>query len=171
MSIPFAGSFHSEIIGIMVMEPVIENMTLNEYLEYKAAKERRFRKSIAPVRNRVLVYPNPEDFEEILDDLFGIGGENLRSMEHEEVPNRCDDETDEENIDISIVKEKEEVPMEDVELAKDHDVDQPNDQSNFVQQITLSSISDEDAVAKKWKLLYLLDPTLDRSLLPVKGGD
>ncbi|GKA05932.1 hypothetical protein Tco_0685052 [Tanacetum coccineum] len=43
--------------------------------------------------------PNPPldkkdfSFEEIINDLFRIGGENLISMEHEEVPNRCDEET------------------------------------------------------------------------------
>nr|GEX54617.1 retrovirus-related Pol polyprotein from transposon TNT 1-94 [Tanacetum cinerariifolium] len=88
-----------DIALIMKMEPDIENMTLNEYLKYKAAKER-------------------------------IGGENLKSMEHEEVLN-------------SVVREKEEVPMEDIELDEDYDVDQPNDHSNFMQQITLSSTSDE----------------------------
>nr|GEY45466.1 hypothetical protein [Tanacetum cinerariifolium] len=31
-------------------------------------------------------------FDEILDDLFRIGEDNIRNMEHE-VPNRCDDET------------------------------------------------------------------------------
>ncbi|GKC13935.1 hypothetical protein Tco_1010717, partial [Tanacetum coccineum] len=82
-------------------------------------------------------------FDEILDDLFRIGAENIRKMEHE-VPNRCDDINDyedsdqengelldlptfsatneissdskqvEENIDIA--KEKEEIPMKDVEM-------------------------------------------------------
>ncbi|GJU17698.1 hypothetical protein Tco_1145664 [Tanacetum coccineum] len=186
----------------MEVEHDIENMTLNKYLENKAAKERRFQTSVSLVRNRVLVYPNPEeedkeycwlppllqifkllkfnsmpynvDNEVDIDNttLDKIGGENLRSMEHEEVPNRCDDETvgdtdhksgnllnfttfpinnefanvciqDEENIDINIVREKEEVPMEDVELDEDHDVYQPNDQLNFLQQINLSSISNK----------------------------
>ncbi|GJR66916.1 hypothetical protein Tco_0012981 [Tanacetum coccineum] len=79
-------------------------------------------------------------FKEILDDLFRIGGENLRSMEYEEVPNRYDKEivgeTDHESG-------KEEVPMKDVEINEYHDVDQPDDKSNLVQQITPSSISDE----------------------------
>ncbi|GKA63366.1 hypothetical protein Tco_0762972 [Tanacetum coccineum] len=87
--------------------------------------------------------------DEILDDLFIIGVENIRKMEHE-VPNRCDDindyedsdqEDDElpdlpsfsitnvfasiceqvnENIDVSIVKEKEEVLVEDIEMDEDN---------------------------------------------------
>ncbi|GKD74527.1 hypothetical protein Tco_1332809 [Tanacetum coccineum] len=36
--------------------------------------------------------------DEILDDLFKIGAENIRKMEHE-VPNRCDDITDYEDSD------------------------------------------------------------------------
>nr|GEW63962.1 hypothetical protein [Tanacetum cinerariifolium] len=152
----------------MLMEPVIENMTLNE-IPLMVLHPKFFL--------YITITPNsPFDkkdfrFEEILDDSFRIRGENLRSMEHEEVQKRCYDEIvrdtdhesgnllnfptfpvtnefasvciqDEENIDISIVREREEVLMEDVELAEDHDVDQPNDQSDFVQQITLSSISD-----------------------------
>nr|GEZ36129.1 hypothetical protein [Tanacetum cinerariifolium] len=31
---------------IMKMEPNIENMTLNEYLEYEAKKERRLRRDV-----------------------------------------------------------------------------------------------------------------------------
>ncbi|GKC42671.1 hypothetical protein Tco_1060393, partial [Tanacetum coccineum] len=77
-------------------------------------------------------------FKEILDDLFRIGGENLRSMEHEEVPNRCDKE-----IVGETDHESEEVPMKDVEINEYHDVDQPDDKSNLVQQITPSSIFDE----------------------------
>ncbi|GJV79271.1 hypothetical protein Tco_1515141 [Tanacetum coccineum] len=75
--------------------------------------------------------PNPpldkEDssLNEIMDDLFRIGDENIRKMEYE-VPNRCDDETVDENIDISIAKEKEEVQVEDVEMDKDYDIDHSN---------------------------------------------
>ncbi|GJY29000.1 hypothetical protein Tco_0404767, partial [Tanacetum coccineum] len=42
--------------------------------------------------------PNPpldkkdSSFKEILDDVFRIGAENLRSMEQDECPNGCDDE-------------------------------------------------------------------------------
>ncbi|GJZ89164.1 hypothetical protein Tco_0660946 [Tanacetum coccineum] len=88
--------------------------------------------------------------DEILDDLFKIGAKNLRKMEHE-VPNRRDDvnnfkdyyqedgelpdlptfsatdefasnsEQVEENIDIA--EEKEGVPMKDVEMDENHDID------------------------------------------------
>ncbi|GJS33058.1 hypothetical protein Tco_0531440 [Tanacetum coccineum] len=98
-------------------------------------------------------------FDEILDDLFRIGAENMRRTEHE-FRNRCDykivENTDhedggqedgelsdlpsffvtnvfasvceqvDENIDISIAGEKEEVPMEDIEMDEDHDVDHLN---------------------------------------------
>ncbi|GKF36546.1 hypothetical protein Tco_0113304, partial [Tanacetum coccineum] len=60
------------------------------------------RKSVAPVRNRILVYPDSdkedEEYYEILDDLFKIGAENIKKMEHE-VPNRYDDITDYEESD------------------------------------------------------------------------
>ncbi|GJR21461.1 hypothetical protein Tco_0969988 [Tanacetum coccineum] len=88
------------------------------------------RKSVAPARNRILVYPDSDEkdedhnevdidnmtieeyaryeltmstmkseiqedsgLDEILDDLFKIGAENLRKIEHE-IPNRCDNITD-----------------------------------------------------------------------------
>ncbi|GJT01979.1 hypothetical protein Tco_0823148 [Tanacetum coccineum] len=111
------------------------------------------RKRVASERNRVLVYPYSDDeaedgkevdidsmtldeydlymatqykkdssFGEILYDLFRMGAENLRRMEHE-VPNRCNEETDEENINVSTTEEIEEVLIEDVEIDEDHDVD------------------------------------------------
>ncbi|GJU88338.1 hypothetical protein Tco_1300761 [Tanacetum coccineum] len=84
-----------------------------------------------------------------------IGGENLRSMEHEEVPNRCDEETvgdtnhesgnllnfptfpvtneivsdciqEEENIIVSTTEGLEEVKVEDVEMDENHNVDHSN---------------------------------------------
>ncbi|GJZ29268.1 hypothetical protein Tco_0573915 [Tanacetum coccineum] len=198
-----------------MMEPDINNMTLNEYLMHEGrhrdlAKNYTFRKSVAPVRNRILVYPNSDEedeeycsmpplllyfqtpqpctkfnsishnveneididsmtlaeydlsmamqykkdfsFEEILDDLFRIGGENLRSIKHEEVPNRCDEETvgdtghescnplnfptfsvtnvfasvciqDDKNINISTIEEIEEVHVKDVGMDENHDID------------------------------------------------
>ncbi|GJU39068.1 hypothetical protein Tco_1192025 [Tanacetum coccineum] len=174
------------------METDISNMTLNEYLMYQGRHmgfERSCTslKSVAPVRNRILVYHDSDEEDEeycslphllpcfqtpqlcatlnpvhhnnhsevdieyeILDDLFKIGAENIRKMEHE-VPNRCDDVNDfedydqedgelpdlptffatnefasnseqvEENIDIA--KEKEEVPMKDIEMDENHDID------------------------------------------------
>ncbi|GJR54443.1 hypothetical protein Tco_1404964 [Tanacetum coccineum] len=161
----------------VMMEPDINSMTLNEYLVHEGrhrnlARNYISRKSGAPVRNRILVYLDSdkenEDLEEILDDLFKIGAENIRKIGHE-VPIRCDDKavgnTDhengdqkdgelpdfltssvtnvfasvceqvDENIDISIAKEKEEVPMEDVEVDKDPFLVfmDSKDQSNFVQ--------------------------------------
>ncbi|GKE69348.1 hypothetical protein Tco_1527420 [Tanacetum coccineum] len=67
-------------------------------------------------------------FDEILDDLFRIGVDNLRMMEHK-VLNRCDEETlrdmdhDDEHINVSTTEEIEEVQVEDVEMDENHDVD------------------------------------------------
>ncbi|GKB03935.1 hypothetical protein Tco_0832078 [Tanacetum coccineum] len=117
----------------------IESMTLEEYARYELA--------MSTIKNEI----QESSFDEILDDLFRIGAENIRKMEHE-VLNRCDDINDyedsdqengelldlptfsatneitidgeqvEENIDIA--KEKEEVPMKDVEMDENHDIDQ-----------------------------------------------
>ncbi|GJR49850.1 putative ribonuclease H-like domain-containing protein [Tanacetum coccineum] len=178
------------------MEPDISNMTLNEYLMYQGRHrdlERSYtsRKSVAPVRNRILVYSNSDEEDEgycslhplllcfqtpqpcatfnsvhhnsnmevdidnmtleeyaryevtmsneILDDLFRIGAENLRKMEHE-VPYTCDNKT----VDITDYEDSDhkdgelhdlpifsaslmsllEVPIEDDEM--DDDVDHSN---------------------------------------------
>ncbi|GJS23545.1 hypothetical protein Tco_0452177 [Tanacetum coccineum] len=52
------------------MEPDIENMTLNEYLEYEAEKERRLRRDVRSKRNQCytedgLVFSNNSDEEDI----------------------------------------------------------------------------------------------------------
>ncbi|GKE33864.1 hypothetical protein Tco_1453186, partial [Tanacetum coccineum] len=192
------------------MEPYISNMTLNEYLMYQGRHKGlegscTSSKSVAPVRNRILVYPDSDEEDEEYCSLPSLllcfqtpqpcatlnlihhnnhsevdiesmtleeyaryelamstmkneiqvptqGAENIRNMEHE-VPNRCDDingyedcdhengelldlptffaneiasdrEQVEENIDIA--EEKEEVPMKDVELDENHDIDHSN---------------------------------------------
>ncbi|GJR43739.1 hypothetical protein Tco_1311842 [Tanacetum coccineum] len=64
----------------MEMEPDIENMMMNEYIDYEAAKERQLRR-------------NDSDFDEILDDLFRIGAKNLKRIRQDKFQNRCDDET------------------------------------------------------------------------------
>ncbi|GJV22289.1 hypothetical protein Tco_1371309 [Tanacetum coccineum] len=97
---------------------------------------------------------NGSSFEEILDDLFRIGAEKLRRMEHE-VLNRCDDETvkdtahesgnllnfptflvtnefasvckhDVDNINDNTAREKKEVHEEEVKMDENHDVDHSN---------------------------------------------
>ncbi|GJY65233.1 zf-CCHC domain-containing protein [Tanacetum coccineum] len=68
---------------------------------------------------------NGSSFEEILDDLFRIGAEKLRRMEHE-VLNRCDDETDVDNINDNTARDKKEVHEEEVEMDENHDVDHSN---------------------------------------------
>ncbi|GJU53460.1 hypothetical protein Tco_1227174 [Tanacetum coccineum] len=98
----------------------------------------------------LLLDKEDSSLDEILDDLLNIGAENLRKMKHE-VPNRRDDVNDledydqedgelldlptfsatdeftsnseqvEENIDIA--EEKEEVPMKDVEMDENDDID------------------------------------------------
>ncbi|GJW06042.1 hypothetical protein Tco_1568465 [Tanacetum coccineum] len=114
----------------------IDNMTLEEYARYELAMSSKKREIDNPTLGFTSQFFNqsqqtlnpPFDKEDstldkILDDLFRIRAENLRKIEHE-VPHRCDDKTDNESIDISITKEKEEVPMEDVEM--DDDVDHSN---------------------------------------------
>ncbi|GJT32639.1 hypothetical protein Tco_0923058 [Tanacetum coccineum] len=217
------------------MEPDISNMTLNDYLMYQGRHKGLERsctssKSVAPMRNIILVYhdsdeedeeycslppllpcfqtPQPcatlnpytpklpldeeeSSFDEILDDLFRIGAENIRKMEHE-VPNRCDDINDYEDCDqengelldlptfsatneiasdseqveenIDIANEKEEIPMKDIEMDENHDIDHSgtkealqwslakdpflvimelNDQSSFLLHTIPSFISNE----------------------------
>ncbi|GKC49139.1 hypothetical protein Tco_1071884 [Tanacetum coccineum] len=190
------------------MEPDISNMTLNEYLMYQGRHKGLERsctssKSVAPVRNRNLVYPDSDEedeeycslprlllcfqtpqpcatlnpihhnnYSEVDIEIMTLeeyaryelamstmkneiqvptqGAENIRKMEHE-VPNRCDDINDYEDCDqengelldlltfsatneiasdseqveenIDITKEKEEVPMKDVEMDENHDID------------------------------------------------
>ncbi|GKD09793.1 hypothetical protein Tco_1189478 [Tanacetum coccineum] len=104
----------------MEMEPDIENMTLNEYFEYEAEKERRLWRNVrsksSPTRYEgadftsshrdksiTLDFPHyyedasmvkkDSDFDEILDDLFRIGAENLRRMGQEKVQNGCNVDT------------------------------------------------------------------------------
>ncbi|GKA23862.1 hypothetical protein Tco_0709895 [Tanacetum coccineum] len=195
----------------VMMEPDINNMMLNEYLMHKGrhrdlAKNYTSTKSVAPVRNRFLIYldydeedeescslpplllcfhtPQPctkfnfisHNVENAIDfdsitladyDLYmamqssmesdirrisalkkswmtclEIGGENLRSMEHEEVENRCDEETEEENIIVSTTEGLEEVKVEDVEMDENHNVDHSN--------------TKKDATARIWKFVIVL---------------
>ncbi|GKF23181.1 hypothetical protein Tco_0075503, partial [Tanacetum coccineum] len=50
------------------MEPDINNMTLNEYLMYErhrdSARSYTSGKSVAPMRNRILVYPDSDEEDE-----------------------------------------------------------------------------------------------------------
>ncbi|GKB56643.1 hypothetical protein Tco_0912829 [Tanacetum coccineum] len=141
----------------------IESMTLEEYARYELAMSTMKNEIQVPTQgftsqffNQLQYTPKlPLDeeessFDEILDDLFRIGAENIRKMEHE-VPNRCDDINDYEDCDqengelldlptfsatneiasdseqveenIDIAEEKEEVPMKDVEMDDNHDID------------------------------------------------
>ncbi|GJY83332.1 hypothetical protein Tco_0496708 [Tanacetum coccineum] len=115
-------------------------------------------------------------FDEILDDLFKIGVENIKKIEHE-VPNMCDDINDYEDCDqengelidlptfsatneiasdseqveenIDIAEEKEEVPMKDVEMDDNHDIDHSGmDMSNITRnqsKRTRERMSDQEA--------------------------
>ncbi|GKE13822.1 hypothetical protein Tco_1421399 [Tanacetum coccineum] len=141
----------------------IDNMTIEEYARYELTMSTMKSEIQVPTQgftsqffNQSQHTPNPpldkEDssLDEILDDLFKIGVENLKKIEHE-ILNKCDDITDyvasdqedgelpdlptfpatyefasdseqvEKNIDI--VEEKEEVPIKDVEMDKNHDID------------------------------------------------
>ncbi|GJW53154.1 hypothetical protein Tco_0097239 [Tanacetum coccineum] len=113
----------------------IKNMTLEEYARYELTISTMKSEMQVPTHgfashffNQLQHTPNPpldkEDsiFDEILDDLFIIGADNIRNLEHE-IPNRCDDETDKDDINISIIEEKEEAPMLDVEMDEDQDID------------------------------------------------
>ncbi|GKE79393.1 hypothetical protein Tco_1545513 [Tanacetum coccineum] len=117
----------------------IKSMTLKEYARYELA--------MSTIKNKI---QEDSSLDEILDDLFKIGVENLRKMEHE-VPNRRDDINDYEDCDqengelldlptfsttneiasdceqvkenIDIAEEKEKVPMKDVKMDENHDID------------------------------------------------
>ncbi|GJT73650.1 hypothetical protein Tco_1032936, partial [Tanacetum coccineum] len=157
----------------------IESMTLEEYARYELA--------MSTMKNEI----QESSFDEILDDLFRIGAKNIRKMELE-VPNRCDDINDYEDCDqengelldlptfsatneiasdseqvednIDIAEEKEEVPMKDVKMDENHDLDhlgteealqwslakypflifiELNDQSSFLLHTILSFVSNE----------------------------
>ncbi|GKA64645.1 hypothetical protein Tco_0764352 [Tanacetum coccineum] len=146
----------------------IENMTLKEYARYELAMSTMKSKIQVPTQgftsqffNQSQHTPKPhldkEDssLDEILDDLFRIGAENIRNMEHK-VPNRCVDITDyedsdqedgelpdlptfsainefanvceqvKENIDDNTARELEEVQTENVEMDDDYDIDDSN---------------------------------------------
>ncbi|GKE24125.1 hypothetical protein Tco_1435637 [Tanacetum coccineum] len=125
-------------------------MTLDEYVEYKAEKERRFWKSIrskgSPKRDEVLVYSDSDEEDEEyyrlshpshtpntpldkkdsgLDDLFRIRAENLKRMEQEKVQNGCDDDisrdTNHESDNIN-VWEKDEAQVEDCDKGDIYEI-------------------------------------------------
>nr|GEV45105.1 hypothetical protein [Tanacetum cinerariifolium] len=58
----------------------LENITLEEYASYELA--------MSTIKSTI---QEDSNLDEILDDLFRIGADNIRNMKHE-VPNRCDDE-------------------------------------------------------------------------------
>ncbi|GKB81356.1 hypothetical protein Tco_0948251 [Tanacetum coccineum] len=87
---------HNEVIN--------ENMTLEEYARYELTMLTMISEIQVPTHgftshffNKPQHTPNPpldkEDssFNDILDDLFIIGADNIRNIEHES-PNSCDDE-------------------------------------------------------------------------------
>ncbi|GJU44904.1 hypothetical protein Tco_1202170 [Tanacetum coccineum] len=163
------------------MEPDISNMTLIEYLMYQGRHKGLERsctssKSVAPVRNRILVYLDSDEEDEEycslppllpygeLPDLPTFSATDEFASNSEQV---------EENIDIA--EEKEEVPMKDVEMDENHNIDHSgieealqwsfaedpflvvmelNDQSSFLLHTIPSFISNEiqrDAVTTKTK--------------------
>ncbi|GJZ49803.1 hypothetical protein Tco_0603993 [Tanacetum coccineum] len=103
------------------MGPDIENMMLNEYLEYEAEMERRSWSNDRSKNNPTKSGKNPLNnhsygftpqffaqpprtsnthvdkkdsaLDEILDDLFKIGAKNLRRIGEEKIQNGCDDDT------------------------------------------------------------------------------
>nr|GEV18114.1 hypothetical protein [Tanacetum cinerariifolium] len=118
------------LVFLVMVEPDINNMTLNEYLMYKGrhrdlARNYTSRKSVAPLKNRVLVYPNSDEEDEeycrLPPLLLSFQNPQL-CIKFNSVPHNVKNKVDE-DIDISIAKEKEEVPMKDVEMDEDHNVD------------------------------------------------
>ncbi|GKA11761.1 hypothetical protein Tco_0691307 [Tanacetum coccineum] len=150
------------------------NMTLEEYARHELAMSSKKSDTINTTHgftsqffNQSQHTPNPpsdkEDssLDEILDDLFKIGGE--------------------ENIYVNTTQELEEVQMEDVEMDEDYNIDHSNteealqwslakdpflvcmelnDQANFVQRVTLSSISNE--VKREFKIPHRFEVSSTR---------
>ncbi|GKB12561.1 hypothetical protein Tco_0846484 [Tanacetum coccineum] len=79
-------SFHMESYcnRNMEMEPDIENMTMSEYLEYEAAKERRLWDDVRSRRSPTNYYEAGVDsFHRNKNDLFRTGAENIKRMGHD----------------------------------------------------------------------------------------
>nr|GEW19344.1 hypothetical protein [Tanacetum cinerariifolium] len=136
--LPYSYAFNS-VHHNSNMKVDIDNMTLEEYMRYEVTVSSKKNETINTTHGFTYQFfnqphhtPNPpldkEDFtlDEILDDLFRIGAENPRKIEHE-VPHRCDDKivdiTDYEDSDHKD-EENEEVLIEDDEM--DDDVDHSN---------------------------------------------
>ncbi|GJU51762.1 hypothetical protein Tco_1221317 [Tanacetum coccineum] len=125
----------------MDMESDIENMTLDEYREYEAEKERRLwdnaRSKNSPTRYKGAEFnsshrdksfftqpPNPpnipvdkkdSDFNEILDDLFILGAENLKRMGQEKDVDLEKEEAEVEDDDDGDTYDIWDITVEDVE--------------------------------------------------------
>ncbi|GJS01114.1 hypothetical protein Tco_0317622 [Tanacetum coccineum] len=99
------------------MELDFSNMTLNEYLMYQRRHkdlERSFtsRKSVAPARNRILVYPDYDEEDEECDDITNYVDYDQEDGELPDLPtffvtnefsSVC--EQGEENIDVNTTQE------------------------------------------------------------------
>nr|GEV62669.1 RNA-directed DNA polymerase, eukaryota [Tanacetum cinerariifolium] len=134
------------------------------------------RKSVAPVRNRILVYPDSDEEDEeycTQPPLLPCFQTPQPCATFNFVYHNSHNELDIDNMTLEeyaryelaiIAKEKEEVQVEDIEMDENHDIDhsttkealqwslekdpflflmEPQDQSNFMQQITPSSISND----------------------------
>ncbi|GJR98282.1 retrovirus-related pol polyprotein from transposon TNT 1-94 [Tanacetum coccineum] len=182
----------------------IDNMTIEEYERYELTMSTMKSEIQVPTQgftsqffNQSQHTPNrpldkeDSNLDEILDDLFKIGAENLRKMEHE-IPN-SDSEQVEENIDI--VEEKEERFLKDVEMDENHNIDhlgtkealqwslakdpflvimELNDQSSFFLHTIPSFISNEKPLRDFTRLLgppsglKVLFHTLNAIVIPTK---
>ncbi|GKB02709.1 hypothetical protein Tco_0830798, partial [Tanacetum coccineum] len=68
----------------MEMEPDIENMTMNEYLEYEAAKERQLWDDVRSRRSPTNYNEaNVDSFHQNKNDLFRTRAENMKRMGHD----------------------------------------------------------------------------------------
>ncbi|GKB83172.1 hypothetical protein Tco_0950067 [Tanacetum coccineum] len=70
------------------MKPAIENLTITEYLEYEAAKERQLWDNVRSKRS-------PTNYDEADFDSFHQNkrAKNLRQIGEEKIQNECDDDT------------------------------------------------------------------------------
>nr|GEX51673.1 hypothetical protein [Tanacetum cinerariifolium] len=82
-----------EVHNFVGVIPDIENMMLEEYLKYEPKKEGQLWKSIrskgSPTKNDEV---DIDRLEDVLDDLFKIGADNIRRMKQDEVQvKECDE--------------------------------------------------------------------------------
>ncbi|GJZ82166.1 hypothetical protein Tco_0647160 [Tanacetum coccineum] len=104
----------------------------------------------SPHTPNTLVDKKDFDFDEILDDLFRIGAENLKRMGHDTVQNRCDDDTSRDmnhesgnhlNFPIfSATNKFSSIYEQDVDLKEDHEEDGDDGDIFYMWDITVEDV-------------------------------